>query len=137
MRKLIIDENHIEDINKKLKDGQKRARVRIIYDYYKLKKIIDDCLAKLPELPKCALNGCMLTIKKGAHEFPACYNGIPYGTHVVIKFRKDGKGELIYVGRYSVDVKNEFLWDLTKSARDYIAKYYMKEINVGCYLLDE
>lgn len=129
-KKPIIDEAHKDMINSILKEGQLYARERRVNDFEELENLIDSCKDELPEnLPVHALENCILSIKVGAKHFPSCYNGIPYGTHLTIKFRKDGKGELVNVERVDVNCMKGKVWKLTDTANSYIAKYYLKERN--------
>jgi len=135
MKKLIVDANHEKEINEVLKERQGKARERIIDDYNDLKRIIDNCLDELPSLPKHALKDCILAIKIGAGHYPASYGGIPMGTCVTIKFRKDGKAEVTDVGRHHVNCLKVYNWKMTESARDYIMQYYMNELGNGYSLI--
>jgi hypothetical protein len=123
MKKLIIDDAHKAEIEQALKDGQKRARERRIDT---LEELIDeietakhDC--NLPSnLPKKSWECCTLTIRIGAGHFANAYRYAPEGSVAVVKFRKDGLGELVDVYRDYCKDKKPYAWCITEQMRNYI-----------------
>lgn len=123
MKKLIIDESHRAEIEQALADGQKRTRERTILSY-------DDLIAEIKvavcgshfpwNLPKKSWDRCVLTLRIGAAHFANSYKFAPQGTVIVIKYRQDGKGEIVSIGRDYCKDKKPYAWRITEQMRNYI-----------------
>jgi hypothetical protein len=123
MKKLIIDDAHKAEIEQALKDGQKRARERGIDT---LEELIDEIeTAKFDchfpsSLPKKSWDACTLTIRIGAGHFANSYKYAPEGSVVIVRFRKDGLGEIEKIYRDYCKDKKPYAWRITEQMRNYI-----------------
>ncbi|WP_029541972.1 hypothetical protein [Selenomonas sp. AB3002] len=120
MKKLIIDRAHEAEINAALVEAQGKATARIISDYDELEEYVEDYKKELPDVPKLAFEGCELIISVGAGAFPSAYKYRPMGTYCIIRFRKDGKGEVVKIGRADCEGGKSWRWRVTEKMRAYI-----------------
>jgi len=132
MKPIIIDKKHEEQINEILALSQEKLRVRTIENYNELVKMIKSKIKHI-KICKSAWDKCEIAVHCGhEHSFSSAYKYAPMGTYAKIRFRKDGKGRLIEVGRS----------DCTKSDCDYIIltdrakEAIMREAGVTNYKLE-
>ena len=117
---ILINDKNKEKIETALKEGQKRARERKIESYDELVEIVEKYMQKIPSIPKKHLYQCELHIYIGAAKFPSKYNGIPYGTRIVITFNKKGEYLLKDVDRYNVNGAKPFYFNMTDTAKKFV-----------------
>ena len=114
---ILINDKNKEKIEKALQEGQKRARERKINNYDELVEIVEKYIDYLPPIPKKHWFQCELIVKIGAAKFPNKYNGIPYGTRIVITFNKKGEYMLKDISRENVNKVKEYYFNMTDTAK--------------------
>jgi hypothetical protein len=117
---ILINDKNKEKINAILKEEQRRARERKINDYNELCEIVEKYMDYIPTIPKKHLYQCELHIYIGAAKFPNRYNGIPYGTRIVVTFNKKGEYILKDISRENVNREKEYYFNMTETAKMFV-----------------
>jgi hypothetical protein len=119
IKQVIIHDKNKDKINEILKQVQGKARERKIESYDELIALIDKYTKNI-NIPKKYWEGCNLYINIGAGHFASKYNGIPYGTHIELIGRKDGKFILWTIYRMAVKDKKPYYFKMTDIAKNSI-----------------
>jgi hypothetical protein len=119
IKPIIIHDKNKDKINEILAAGQKRARERKIESYDELIALIDKYTKNI-KIPKKHWYNCQLIINIGAGHFASKYNGVPFGTHIELIGRKDGKFILWTIDRIAVKDKKPYFFKMTDIAKKSI-----------------
>ena len=116
---VIVHDKNKDKINEILKQVQGKARERKIKSYDELMELIEKYTKNI-KIPKKHWDGCQLIINVGAGHFANKYNGVPYGTHIELIGRKDGKFIIWTIYRTPVKDKKPYYLKMTDIAKNSI-----------------
>lgn len=119
IKPIIIHDKNRDKINEILKQVQGKARERKIESYDELVGLIEKYTKNI-KIPKKHWYNCQLIINIGAGHFANKYNGVPFGTHIELIGRKDGKFILWTIDRIAVKDKKPYFFKMTDIAKNSI-----------------